>query len=84
MLERHPEPEHVKIKLNNRPVTLTTDDATGAAIKAAGIAQGVEIKADFVLSAKAHDGKWDTIGDDQPVEVHDGEQFRAVAPEEHS
>lgn len=85
MIERAAEHQpHVNIKVNRIHVVMPSDDSTGAAVKTAAIAQGVEIKQDFVLSVLAEDGKWDIVADNDPLELHDGEQFSAVAPEEHS
>lgn len=74
----------VDIKINRKRVAIDGDDADGAQVKAAAIHQGVEIKSDFILSMKAKDGKWDIIGDRDTLDLHDGDEFRAVAPEEHS
>jgi hypothetical protein len=74
----------IEILVNKVPVVMEKRHATGAEIKAAAIAQGVKIDQDFVLSVKDAHEKWTIIGDDDTVDLHDGEKFMAVAPEDHS
>lgn len=74
----------ITIKVNRKPVIMQRHVATGAQIKAAAITQGVNIKPDYVLSAKEPDGKWEVVPDDRWLRLHDCEQFMAVSPEEHA
>jgi hypothetical protein len=73
----------VDITVNNRPVHLEQRRIDGAEIKTAAIAQGVEIQPDFCLFVKRGE-RWEQVGDDQEITVHDGEVFRAVAPDDNS
>jgi hypothetical protein len=60
----------VAVTVNNKAVTLPRHRVTGLEIKEAAIAQGVEIKLDFILTLEAHDGESArTIDDDKVVTV---------------
>lgn len=69
----------------NRKHTVTLHGArqTGASIKEAAIAQGVPIQLDFLLSRKTG-AKFDPVGDDEHIRVHDGDEFRAVDGDDNS
>jgi len=77
----------IEVSVNTLPVSLTDehgrDEATGAAIKAAAIAQGVSIQPDFVLFAE-RGNELDPVTDDEVVHVHPHQKFRAVAPDDNS
>lgn len=77
----------IEVQLNNKPVTLPDgtgrDEATGAEIKAAGIAQGVSIHSSFPLF-QVKGNKLEAVGDDETVHIHPGLKFRAVAPDDNS
>lgn len=74
----------VTVKVNNKPVTLRFGWHTGAEIKAAAIAQGVEIRLDFTLDEEKPDGDTQVIGDDDPTFISGGEVFGAVDHHEDS
>ena len=74
----------VEITLNDKPVVLDGSKQTGASIKKAAIEQGVNIKADFVLSIELGGGKTDLIGDDQFIEVHPHAGFLAIHNDDNS
>lgn len=57
---------------------------TGAEIKQAAIAAGVPIQPDFVLSVELGGGRTKIIQNDETVQVHEGERFVAVAPDDNS
>jgi hypothetical protein len=77
----------LEIELNNKTVSLPDepgrDEATGAAIKAAAIAQGVAIRADFPLF-RVQGSKLEPVGGGKNIHVHRGQKFRAVAPDDNS
>ena len=77
----------IEIEVNTRSVTFPDergrDEATGAEIKAAAIAQGVAIQPDFPLF-QVKNKKHVRIEDDERVSIRDGMQFRAVAPDDNS
>lgn len=73
----------VKVKVNRQDVVLRSRRVTGAQIKEAAIAQGVKIDMGFRLSRHVG-GRWIPVRDDEPVEVHQGDQFRARTPDENS
>lgn len=69
----------------NRTHTVTLHGArqTGLAVKEAAIAQGVPIQLDFLLSRKTG-AKFEPIGDDEQIRVHDEDEFRAVDGDDNS
>ncbi|KDE96780.1 multiubiquitin domain-containing protein (plasmid) [Mycolicibacterium crocinum] len=69
----------------NRKHTVTLHGArqTGMSIKEAAIAQDVPIQLDFLLSRKTS-AKFDQVGDDEQIRVHDGDEFRAVDGDDNS
>ncbi len=81
--ESSTKPHPVTVKVNEQPVTFQTRKATGAEIKQTAIAQGVAIQPDFNLYRKTG-GNLKRIDDSETVELHDGEEFRAVTPQEPS
>lgn len=58
--------------------------ATGAEIKAAAIAAGVEIHADFLLSVENRLGVFKPVCDDEIVKLEDCKVFRAVGADDNS
>lgn len=80
--ERHV--EQIPITVNFKPVTMDQRQATGLQIKEAAIAQGVNIKLDFVLFHDRGHGRRDPIRDQEPVELHRGEKFEAVPGDDNS
>jgi hypothetical protein len=77
-----PEKTYV-IQLNTQDVTMPHHKATGADVKAAAIAQGVAIEADFVLSVQ-HGDRYDIVGDDDEVTLREGLDFIATAADDNS
>jgi hypothetical protein len=68
----------VTVKVNNKLVVLPRHRVTGLEIKEAAIAQGVEIKLDFILTLEAHGGKpAETIDDDRTITVTRHSEFIA-------
>jgi hypothetical protein len=60
----HEEKNHtVVVTVNEQPVKLHGEKATGAQIKAAAIAQGVQIQQNFVLQEELPNGKSRVVGD---------------------
>lgn len=74
----------VTVEVNSRPVVLTEKKMTGAEIKAAAIAQGVQLQNDFVLQLERPNGEFDTIGDTDEVHIRKGLSFTAIAPDDNS
>jgi DNA-binding Lrp family transcriptional regulator len=84
-IEVEEEPREVPIKVNNKPVVLPKHRMTGLEIKETAIAQGVDIKPDFILTLDARDGKpVETIENDQTVFVRDHDEFTANDGEDNS
>ena len=79
--DRHP--VRVEVTVNMQQVILTAHRLTGLQIKQEAIAHGVAIQADFQLSVK--DGhRFRVVGDTDEIEVHEHQEFLAVAPDDNS
>jgi sarcosine oxidase gamma subunit len=74
----------VDISVNNRPVRIEGPKATGLQIKEAAIAQGVPIQLSFQVSEQLGDHKTKIIGDTDPVTLHEGAKFVAIANDDNS
>lgn len=79
---KHPHP--VEVTVNERPVTLSDQTATGLEIKQAAIAQGVPIQLDFVLQQELPNGQHKVIGDHDDVKLHPRDRFTAIADDDNS
>ncbi len=78
-------PAHpVTVSVNEREVHLPDRKDTGAQIKAAAIAQGVQIQPDFALFELKGQGTLKQVADDEEVTLHPNQKFRAVAPDDNS
>jgi hypothetical protein len=77
-------PKGIEIEVNGKTVTMPDKDATGAAIKAAAIAQGVAIQSNFVLQQELANGSSKVIGDTDVVKIHNKMSFTAIAPDDNS
>lgn len=80
----HKGPKDIEIEVNGRPVEMPDKETTGAAIKAAAIAQGVAIQANFVLQQELANGSSKVIGDRDIVKIHNKMSFTAIAPDDNS
>ena len=76
--------EKVDVTVNDKPVVLVGVKQTGASIKKAAIDDHVNIKGDFVLSIELGGGKTKLVGDDEYIEVHDGQRFLAIENDDNS
>ncbi len=74
----------IDVAVNDKPVVVEGAKQTGASIKKTAIEQGVDIKQDFVLSIELGGGKTQLVGDEEHVEVHDGERFLAIDDDDNS
>jgi hypothetical protein len=74
----------VTITVNEQPVKLRGDSATGAEIKAAAIAQGVQIQQNFVLQEELPNGTSRIVGDKDRVKLREHLRFTALAPDDNS
>ncbi|EQD52859.1 hypothetical protein B2A_06410 [mine drainage metagenome] len=78
-------PEHeVTIFVNEQPVKLEGETATGSQIKAAAIAQGVHIEPNFVLQQELPNGTSRVIGDNETVHLREHLRFTAIRPDDNS
>ena len=77
--------EHeIELIINNKPVLIEKGERTGREIKEAGIAAGLPIKADFLLSLDGPDSHSQSIGDTDRVKVRTRQRFTAVADDDNS
>lgn len=74
----------VTVTVNEQPVELQGQTATGAEIKAAAIAQGVHIQQNFVLQEELPNGTSRVIGDNDTVHLREHLRFTAIAPDDNS
>ena len=72
------------VTVNEQPVSLGSRTFTGAAIKAAAIAQGVAIQQNFVLQEELPNGTSRIIGDADEVHWRAHLRFTAIAPDDNS
>jgi hypothetical protein len=79
-----PKPKEVTIEVNDKPVPVEERDMTGAEIKAAAIAKGVQIQPTFVLYLDLANGTSETVGNDQHIRIHPHMSFSAIAPDDNS
>lgn len=79
-----PKPKEIRIEVNGKAVVVEDKDMTGAEIKDAAIAQGVQIQPTFVLQLEQPNGTSKVIGDTDPVRVHNHMSFTAIAPDDNS
>ena len=74
----------VTVRVNEKPVTLTSHRVSGIQIKEAAIAQGIPIHLDFVLSEELGGSRSRIIGDSDEVGVSDHTEFLAIPPDDNS
>jgi len=77
-------PHVVTITVNENPIEMRQERATGLEIKQAAIAQGVQIQSDFVLSLELGGHRTRVVGDQESIELHVHQRFVAVAPDDNS
>ena len=74
----------IRVTINRQwSVIVHGNRQTGLSIKEAAIAQGVPIQMDFLLSRK-HGPKFQPVGDDEHIRVHDSDEFRALDGDDNS
>lgn len=74
----------IVVTVNEQPVRLHGETATGSEIKAAAIAQGVHIQPNFVLQEELPNGTSKVIGDNDRVHLREHLRFTAIAPDDNS
>jgi hypothetical protein len=74
----------VTITVNEQPVKLHGQSATGAEIKVKAIEQGVHIQQNFILHEELPNGTSRIIGDNDPVHLREHLRFTAIAPDDNS
>ena len=79
----HEHPVKIQVTVNKHTVTLTERRMTGLEIKQAAKNQGAAVEVDFQLSVK-HGNRYEVVGDGDPIAVHAGQEFLAVAPDDNS
>lgn len=79
-----PEQRVTVVTVNEQPVRILGEAATGSEIKAAAIAQGVHIEPNFVLQEELPNGTSKVIGDNDRVHLREHLRFTAIAPDDNS
>ena len=74
----------ITITVNEHPVQVPARELTGREIKQAAMDQGVAIGLDFVLYEHLGQHRTRIVGDDEPVRVHPGSRFEALANDDNS
>lgn len=74
----------VTVTVNRHSVTFHERKVTGLEIKKTAISQGVPVQLDFNLFRVVGAGHLKQIGDNETIELHKGEVFRAVTPDDNS
>ncbi len=75
----------VTITVNKKPVVMTQGKHTGGDVKDAAIAAGLPVTRDFVLTELLGKGEpRKTIGNDDPVTIHENSEFSLVADDDDS
>lgn len=82
--EKGKDNKEVIITVNEQAVTLQGDSATGAEIKSAAMAQGVQIQQNFVLQEELPNGTSRIVGDNDRVKLRKHLRFTALAPDDNS
>lgn len=77
-------PKMITVTVNERPVNFSQHKVTGLEIKQAAIKQGVAIQEDFVLFEVKGNSPLKQIGDCETITLHEGQKFRATAPDDNS
>ena len=73
----------VEITVNDKPVKILGNTATGEKIKLAAIEQGVHIERDFILWEELPDGDVREIENHEEVKLREHHKFTAVPRERH-
>lgn len=79
-----PKPKPTTIHVNEQPVHMPDDHATGLAIKQRAIDAGVKIEIDFVLVEELKDGRTKNIGNDDEIKLKDSSRFLANDGDDNS
>jgi hypothetical protein len=74
----------ITITVNEHPVHVAERELTGREIKQAAIDQGVAIGLDFVLYEHLGEHRTRIVGNDEPVRIHPGSRFEALANDDNS
>lgn len=77
-----PEAEMVQVFINENPITLVKGPYDAESILAAATAQGVAVKADFIVRIEREDRKTHLVTDS--VEIVEGTRIIAIAPDDNS
>lgn len=82
--EAHGKHEEIEISVNFKPVRMLERKVTGLQVKEAAIAQGVNIRVDFVLFEDKGNGQRKVVGDTDEVQLHPGSKFEAIPHDDNS
>lgn len=76
--------KEVTVLFNKQQITLQQRKYTGIELKEAAIAHGVAIQLDFVLFDVKHNGRRETVGDRDTVQVNKESEFAAMGNDDNS
>jgi hypothetical protein len=76
--------KEVTVLFNKQQISLQQRKYTGIELKEAAVAQGVAIQPDFVLFEVKHNGRRETIGDHDTVQVNKESEFAAMGNDDNS
>lgn len=77
-------PRKIPILVNEQRVEVLGPRTTGLAIKEAAIEQALPVDVGFQLIEELPHGRTRVVGDHDPVTVHKGSRFLALAPDDNS
>lgn len=77
-------PKTIAVTVNGCKVNFAKNQATGLEIKKTSIQQGVSIQEDFVLFEVMPNSSLNQIGDNDSINLHEGQVFRATTPDDNS
>lgn len=79
-----PKAKPTTIHVNERPVDMPDDRATGLEIKQQAIRHGVQIQVDFELVEELENGRTKNVGNDDEVKLKKSSRFLANDGDENS
>lgn len=79
-----PKPKPTTVHVNEQPVRMPDDHATGLEIKEHAIASGLNIQVDFELVEELKNGRTKNVGNDDEVKLKESSRFLANDGDENS
>jgi hypothetical protein len=79
-----PKPKPTTILVNEQPVHMPDDHATGLEIKQHAIDAGVKIEIDFILVEELKNGRTQNVGNDDEIKLKGSSRFTANDGDDNS